>query len=200
MINIHHLTMKQQVKNKTILIVGLGNPGQQYQKTRHNVGFLLIDKLCDKLNVELDKNKCKANYGIYFYKNQKIILAKPQTYMNLSGEAVKSLMKYYDIDIEDLIVVHDDLDLPVGKLRLRKAGSSGGQKGMSNIIDLLGTKQIQRIRIGISNDKTLDTVDYVLGKFTVEEKKIIDEAIEKASEAIIYSFDHDFDEVMSKFN
>ena len=182
------------------LIVGLGNPGKEYEKTRHNVGFLLIDRLCDELNVTLDKNKCKANYGIYFHKQEKIILVKPMTYMNLSGEAVKSLMKYYGLGVEDVIVVHDDLDLPLGKLRLRKSGSSAGQKGMGNIIDLLGTKDINRIRIGIANDKTLDTKDYVLGRFSKEEKMIMDEAIDKAAEAIIYSFDHNFDEVMSKFN
>lgn len=182
------------------LIVGLGNPGQEYSKTRHNVGFLVLDKLIEKLNIELDKNKCKANYGIYYHKGEKIIIAKPQTYMNLSGEAVKSLMKFYDIDTKDLIVIHDDLDLPVGKLRLRSKGSSGGQRGMGNIIDLLHSKDINRIRIGISNNKLIDTKDYVLSKFSKEEKELIDEAIDKASDALIYAFDHRFDEVMSKYN
>jgi len=182
------------------LIVGLGNPGLKYEKTRHNTGFLLMDLLAEDLNIELNKKKCKAEYGIYQYKNEKIIIAKPQTYMNLSGEAVKSLMKYYDIDIKDLIVVHDDLDLPVGKMRLRYKGSSGGQKGMGNIIDLLGTNEINRIRIGISNDKKIDTVDYVLGGFSKEEKAIMKETFAKGVAALKYSFDHDFDEVMTKFN
>ena len=106
------------------LIVGLGNPGLKYNKTRHNAGFLLIDRLCEKLNVQLDKNKCKSNYGIYRYKNDKVIIAKPMTYMNLSGEAVKSLMKFYDVDVKDVIIIHDDLDLPLGKLRMRHSGSS----------------------------------------------------------------------------
>ena len=200
MINIHHFLTKLKQNNRMKLIVGLGNPGIEYEKTRHNVGFLLIDRLCERLNVSLDKNKCKANYGVFHNKQEKIILAKPLTYMNLSGQAVKSLMKYYDLDIEDIIIIHDDLDLPLGKLRLRKSGSSAGQKGMGNIIDLLNTKDINRIRIGISNDKTKDTKDYVLGRFNKQESKIIDEAIEKASDAIIYSFDHNFDEVMSRFN
>ena len=182
------------------LIVGLGNPGKQYSKTRHNAGFLLIDKLCEKLNVELDKNKCKANYAIYRHNNEKIIIAKPMTYMNLSGHAVNSLMKFYGVDVEDVIIAHDDLDLPLGKLRLRHSGSSGGQKGMGNIIDLLGTKDINRIRIGISNDKSVDTVDYVLNKFSKEELKVLNDTIDVAVEAIIYSFDHDFELVMSKFN
>ncbi|MBR5341420.1 MAG: aminoacyl-tRNA hydrolase [Erysipelotrichaceae bacterium] len=182
------------------LIVGLGNPGNEYVKTRHNAGFLLIDRLCEKLNLELDKKKCKAIYGIYRLNGEKIVIAKPQTYMNLSGEAVKSLMKFYDIPVEDLIVVHDDLDLPLGKLRLRQQGSSGGQKGMGNIIDLLGTSKINRIRVGISNDKTVDTKDYVLGRFSKEEMKVFAETVDKGSDALIYAFDHDFDEVMSKFN
>lgn len=182
------------------LVVGLGNPGLKYNKTRHNAGFLLIDRLCEKLNVQLDKNKCKANYGICRYKGEKIIIAKPMTYMNLSGEAVRSLMKFYDIDVEDLIVIHDDLDLPLGKLRMRHSGSSGGQKGMGNIIDLLGTKDINRVRIGISNNKDIDTIDYVLTKFDKDEIKTLNEVIDKAADAIIYSFDHDFELAMSRYN
>ena len=182
------------------LIVGLGNPGKEYENTRHNVGFLTIDALSKKLNVELDKNKCKAIYGIYRLNNEKIILAKPQTYMNLSGESVVSLMKFYDIDIKDVIVVHDDLDLPIGKIRIRYKGSCGGQNGMRNIIDLTGTDEINRIRIGISDNRNMDAKDYVLGKFTKQEKEEIDKAIDKASDAIIYSFENDFDRVMSKFN
>ena len=182
------------------LIVGLGNPGSEYEKTRHNAGFLLIDRLCEKLGVSLDKNKCRALYGIYRYNGEKIIIAKPQTYMNLSGLAVSSLMRFYGIDVKDLIVVHDDLDLPVGKLRLRRQGSSGGQKGMASIIEHLGTSAIDRIRIGISDDRTIDARDYVLGKFSKEDRKILEEVLDKGAEALIYSFDHDFDKVMSRFN
>lgn len=182
------------------LIVGLGNPGKEYEKTRHNVGFLTLDKLAKKINMDFDKNKCKANYGIYKHNDEKIIIAKPQTYMNSSGEAVISLMKFYDIDIKDVIVIHDDLDLPVGKLRIRYQGSCGGQNGMRSIIDLVGTDKINRIRIGISNNKLIDTVDYVLGKFPKEDLAIINETLDKAVDAIIYSFDHNFEEVMSKFN
>ena len=120
--------------------------------------------------------------------------------MNLSGLAVKSLMNFYGIDAEDLIVVHDDLDLPLGKLRLRAKGSAGGQKGMASIINMVGTSEINRMRIGISNDKTMDTKDYVLGRFSKEEEKILNEVLEKGADALIYSFDHDFDLVMTKFN
>lgn len=182
------------------LIVGLGNPGKEYSKTRHNVGFLTIEKLCEKLNVCLDKNKCKAVYGIYRHNGEKIIIAEPQTFMNSSGEAVVSLMKFYDIDIKDVIIVHDDLDLPIGKIRIRYQGSCGGQNGMRSIISLTGTSNINRIRIGISNNKQIDTVDYVLGKFSKEEWAIFDEARNKAADALIYSFDHNIEEVMSKYN
>ncbi len=120
--------------------------------------------------------------------------------MNLSGEALQSLMHLFQIAIEDLIVIHDDLDLPVGKLRLRRQGSSGGQKGMGNIIDHLHSSIINRIRIGIGNNKLIDTKDYVLSSFYGEEKAAIGEAVSKAADAVIYSFDHPFDEVMSKFN
>jgi len=182
------------------LIVGLGNPGKEYENTRHNVGFCVVDSLCEKLNVEFDKSKCKAIYGIYRYNGEKIIIAKPQTYMNLSGESVVSLMKFYDIDIKDVIVVHDDLDLPLGKLRLRYQGSCGGQNGMRSIINLTHTDQINRIRVGISNDKSIDAKDYVLGKFNQDERTIFNEVKDKAVQALIYSFDHNYDEVMSKFN
>ena len=182
------------------LIVGLGNPGIEYEKTRHNTGFLLIDSFCEKLGITLDKNKCKANYGIYHHNGEKIIVAKPQTYMNLSGMAVSSLMKFYDIPIEDLIVVHDDLDLPTGKLRLRRKGSSGGQKGMGSIISQLGSQDINRIRVGISNDRSRDTKDYVLSAFSKDELPLLRQALDKGSDALIYALDHDFDEVMSKFN
>lgn len=182
------------------LIVGLGNPGKEYERTRHNAGFLTIDNLIKKLNIELDKHKCKSIYGIYKHGNEKIIIAKPQTFMNSSGEAVSSLMKFYDINVKDIIVVHDDLDLPLGKLRIRYQGSCGGQNGMRNIIDLLGTSEINRMRIGISNDKKIDTIDYVLGKFSKQDFEVFKKAADKASDAIIYSFDHNFEEVMSKFN
>ena len=182
------------------LIVGLGNPGKEYEKTRHNAGFLVVDRLLDKLNCQIDKKKCKAEYAIYFHKGEKIIIAKPQTYMNLSGDAVSSLMKFYDIDVKDLIVIHDDLDLPLGKIRLRHQGSSGGQKGMGNIINRLNTSNINRIRIGISHDRDIETVDYVLGKFSKEDLKLLNEVVDKAADALIYSFDHNFDEVMSKYN
>lgn len=183
------------------LIVGLGNPDKKYENTRHNTGFAVIDKTLAKLNVELDKNKFNADYTMINRNGEKIYILKPLTYMNLSGEAVAPFMKYFGIEPEDLVVVHDDLDLPVGKIRLRQSGSCGGQNGMRNIIDLLGDSNIKRIRVGIGKDPLIPVVDYVLGKTKKEDLEVYNQALDKASDALIYWLDHDdFSKVMSNFN
>ena len=182
------------------LIVGLGNPGKEYERTRHNAGFLVIDELARKLNVSINEKKMNALYTIYRHKGESIILLKPQTYMNLSGEAVLKFKNYYNIDTKDIIVIHDDLDLPLGKIRIREKGSCGGQNGMRNIIDLLHTNEIKRIRVGISHDRQYDTKDYVLGRFDEESMKVFNEVKDKASDALIYSFDNTFINVMNRFN
>ena len=183
------------------LIVGLGNPGKKYENTRHNTGFAVIDRTLAKLNVELDKNKFNADYTMINRNGEKIYILKPLTYMNLSGEAVVPFMKYFNIDPEDLVVVHDDLDLPVGKIRLRQSGSCGGQNGMRNIIDLLGDSNIKRIRVGIGKDPLIPVVDYVLGKTKKEDLEVYNQTLDKASDALIYWLDHDdFGKVMSNFN
>lgn len=183
------------------LIVGLGNPGKKYENTRHNTGFAVIDRTLAKLNVELDKNKFNADYTMINRNGEKIYILKPLTYMNLSGEAVVPFMKYFGIEPEDLVVVHDDLDLPVGKIRLRQSGSCGGQNGMRNIIDLLGDSNIKRIRVGIGKDPLIPVGDYVLGKTKKEDLEVYNQALDKASDALIYWLDHDdFSKVMSNFN
>lgn len=183
------------------LIVGLGNPGKKYENTRHNTGFAVIDRTLAKLNAELDKNKFNADYTMINRNGEKIYILKPLTYMNLSGEAVVPFMKYFGIEPEDLVVVHDDLDLPVGKIRLRQSGSCGGQNGMRNIIDLLGDSNIKRIRVGIGKDPLIPVVDYVLGKTKKEDLEVCNQALDKASDALIYWLDHDdFSKVMSNFN
>lgn len=183
------------------LIVGLGNPGKKYENTRHNTGFAVIDRTLAKLNVELDKNKFNAYYTMINRNGEKIYILKPLTYMNLSGEAVVPFMKYFGIEPEDLVVVHDDLDLPVGKIRLRQSGSCGGQNGMRNIIDLLGDSNIKRVRVGIGKDPLIPVVDYVLGKTKKEDLEVYNQALDKASDALIYWLDHDdFSKVMSNFN
>lgn len=182
------------------MIVGLGNPGRKYERTRHNTGFLVLDEVLRQLDTQLDKERYNASYTVYRHKGEKIFFVKPLTYMNKSGEAVSPLMKYYDVDIDGLLVIHDDLDLPVGKIRLREKGSCGGQNGMRNIIDLLGSQEIKRIRVGIGNDKQIETVDYVLGKVPLSEKKIYKESLKKAADAVIYYLDNDFQKVMSIYN
>ena len=183
------------------IIVGLGNPGKEYEKTRHNSGFFTIDKLLDKLNIKLDRENRNALYTIYHHNGEKVFIIKPLTYMNLSGEAVREIIDYYCLDPKDLIVVHDDLDLPVGKIRLREKGSSGGQKGMGNIIKLLGSEEIKRIRIGIAKDKNIDVKDYVLGKVSKEEWPTYEDSINRAADALVYALDEDnFEIVMSKYN
>ncbi len=182
------------------IIVGLGNPGKEYAKTRHNTGFLVMDEILKKLNIELDKEKYEALYTIYKYQNEKIYFVKPMTYMNNSGKAVKAIMDYYKLNVDDLLVIYDDLDLPVGKIRLRESGSCGGQNGMRSIIDLLGNQNIKRIRVGIGKDPLIPTVDYVLGKVSPSDKKEYKKALDKASEAVIYYLDNDFNKTMSIFN
>lgn len=182
------------------MLVGLGNPGKEYSFTRHNAGFIVIDLLCQKLKVNLDSEKFKALYLKTKINNEDLLIVKPLTYMNNSGIAVSELSNYYKISHQDIIVIHDDLDLPVGKLRLRPQGSSGGQKGMGSIINHLGTSEIKRIRLGIGKPQFMSVADYVLGKFAGEEKDIFMLSALKASEALLMSIDNPFTLVMNKFN
>lgn len=182
------------------LIVGLGNPGKEYEQTRHNAGFLVLDALAKELDVEIKSNKFNALIGTYNTKEEKIIFMKPQTFMNASGEAVIQCMNFYKIEVEDVIVVHDDLDLPVGKIRLREKGSAGGQRGMNNIIQHIKTQEIKRIRIGIGHDPLIPVVDYVLGKVKKEDLDIYSESIIKAAKALKLSLTKPFDLVMNRYN
>ena len=183
------------------LIVGLGNPGSEYENTRHNTGFLTLDKLADKLNVSVSRRAFNALTGKTDYKGEKIILMKPQTYMNNSGEAVGKAVRYYRLDpAKDVIVVYDDLDLPVGKIRLREKGSAGGHNGIKSIIAHLGTNEFNRIRIGIGSVSREDTIDYVLGNMGGEDRKLWQEAMETASDALRESLATSFQRVMNKYN
>ena len=182
------------------LIVGLGNPGKEYEGTRHNCGFMVIDKLAEKLNVNIDLSKFKGLYTKFKYRGEDVILLKPQTYMNLSGESVNALMQFFKIEKDDLLVIYDDLDMPVGKLRLRKTGSAGGHNGIKNIIAHLNSQDFKRIRVGIDRHKYMKVVDYVLSRFTKEENEAISQGIENAANAIIDYLDHDFDYVMNRYN
>ena len=181
------------------LIVGLGNPGKKYEHTRHNMGFDVLDLFSDLASIDIDKESFKGLLGRGKLFNEDVILLKPQTYMNLSGESVQEVVHYFKISLEDIIVIYDDMDILPGKIRLRPNGSSGGHKGIQSIIDNLGTDNIKRIRVGIGKP-TYDTIDYVLSKPSKEEKEEIEEAIKEAAEALKIALKENFDIAMSRFN
>ena len=181
------------------LIVGLGNPGKKYEHTRHNMGFDVVDLFAEKAQVDIDKEAFKGLVGRGKVFEEDIYILKPQTYMNLSGESVREIVNYFKIDLDDIIVVYDDMALEPGKIRLRASGSSGGHKGMQNIIEQLGSEDIKRIRVGIG-EPTYDTIDYVLSKPTKDEKPLIEESINEAVEAIKTYLKNNFEIAMNKFN
>ncbi len=184
------------------IIVGLGNPGKDYKNTRHNIGFDVIDTLADVAGISVIEKKHKAIIGKGVIDGQKVILAKPQTYMNLSGESVRDIIDYYKVDEEqELIVISDDISLDVGMLRVRKKGSAGGHNGLKNIIQHLGHDTFMRIKMGVGEKpKGYDLADYVLGHFTQDERKIMDEAAKAAAEAIRMMMAGDVDKAMNAFN
>ncbi|EEM13180.1 Peptidyl-tRNA hydrolase [Bacillus pseudomycoides] len=183
------------------LIVGLGNPGREYELTRHNIGFMGIDELAKRWGISLSEQKFKGMYGSGFVNGEKVILLKPLTYMNLSGESIRPLMDYYKIGVEDFVVMYDDLDIPVGKLRLRMKGSAGGHNGVKSTISHLGTQEFQRIRMGIDRPKNgMKVVDYVLGRFTAEELPEVNQSIEKAADACEEWLKKPFLQIMNTFN
>ena len=182
-------------------IVGLGNPGKLYEHTRHNIGFEVIEALSNQLNIPLDQSKFKGLYGIGFHKGEKVLLLKPLTYMNLSGESIRACLDYYQIDLEDLLIIYDDLDLPVGKMRLRQKGSPGGHNGIKSTVAHLGTQEFNRIRIGIDRPKSgISVPDYVLGRFSKEEQPLTYEAVNKSAEACMTWLEKPFIQVMNEFN
>lgn len=182
------------------LIVGLGNPGREYEKTRHNMGFEAIDIIAHFLNVKIDKNKYQGLYAEVNFAGEKVILLKPQSYINLSGEVVSKFLHYYKIPVSNLLIISDDLDLEVGKIKLKYRGSSGGHNGLKNIEMHLCTQEYKRLKIGISNNKLLDTKDYVLGKISLEEREKIEKVMEKIP-SIFEDYMHlSFDNVMNKYN
>ncbi len=181
------------------LIVGLGNPGKKYEKTRHNMGFMVVDLLSDISQIDVDKEIFNGLMGRGKIFDEDVLLFKPTTFMNLSGTAVQQVIHFFKIDINDVIIVFDDMALPVGTIRLRMSGSSGGQKGMQNIIDMLGTENIKRIRVGIGEPE-YDSIDYVLSRPSKDEQVLLDQAINNAVEAIKETLKTSFDRAMSKFN
>lgn len=184
------------------IIVGLGNPGKQYENTRHNIGFDVIEMLAEQDHVAVLEKKHKAIIGKGFVSGQKCILAKPQTFMNLSGESVRQLLDYYKVDeTTELIVISDDVSLEVGQIRIRKKGSAGGHNGLKNIIAHLGHDSFVRVKMGVGEKPPgYDLADYVLGHYTSQERKVMDEAAERAAEAIRTIITQGPDAAMNDFN
>ena len=184
------------------IIVGLGNPTKEYEGTRHNVGFDVIDRIAEKYNISVTDRQCRAFCGKGFIAGQKVILVKPQTYMNLSGESVRGILDYYKVDVEtELLVIFDDISLDVGQLRIRKKGSAGGHNGIKNIIQHLGTNVFQRIKVGVGEKpKEYDLADYVLGHFSKGEREQMVDGYQRAIEAVELILQGEIDAAMNEFN
>jgi len=181
------------------MIVGLGNPGKEYAQTKHNIGFLVVDAIAEAAEAVVEKKQCQALTGQANWDGQKILLVKPQTYMNLSGQAVIELLHYYKDRIDDLLVVHDDLDLPPGQLRFKQGGSAGGHNGIKNIIAQLNSTDFDRLKIGIGHGK-YDTKDYVLSPFTGADRQAIAEAVETAVPAVKLWLEEGIAPAMNQYN
>ena len=182
------------------LIVGLGNPGKEYENTRHNAGFRFIDQYAKEKNIKIDKEKFNGLYNILNINGEKAIILKPQKYMNLSGEVVKSFVDYYKIDTKDILIICDDMDTKIGHLKLKYKGSSAGHNGLKNIENNLGTNEYKRVKIGISSPKQHDKIDYVIGKVSKEELNKINYINKYASQIIDDFFTKNFDNIMNEFN
>ncbi len=185
----------------SFLIAGLGNPGREYRDTRHNIGFMVADRLAAELGIRIGRMQQKALVGNGIYMGNKVIIAKPVTYMNLSGQAVTSLIRYYGIEQDNFLVIHDDLDLPFGMLRLRPGGGSAGQKGMQSIIELAGTQEFARLRCGIGRPPgQMDAASYVLQPFSAQDQAELPVVLNQAVKAIMAFIEYGIDEAMNQFN
>ncbi len=194
-------TLEDTVSSLPFLIVGLGNPGREYRASRHNVGFMVVDRLARNLDVSLGRMQMSALTGQANYQNNRVILVKPQTFMNLSGQAVAPLMRFYKVPIDQLLVIHDDVDLPFGTLRIRPDGGSGGQKGLGSIIERLGTQVFPRLRFGIGRPPgRMDTATYVLHEFSSAEQELLSVALDRAAEAATTFISAGLDKAMNQYN
>ena len=185
----------------TFLIIGLGNPGREYRDNRHNFGFMLIDRLMIRLNARGMKLQSKAIVTDALYNEHKLILAKPQTYMNLSGQSAQGLIHFYKLELSNVLIAHDDLDLPFGAIRMRPTGGPGGQKGLASTIEQLGTKDIPRLRLGIGRPPgKMDAAAYVLQDFSKDETKELSSILDRAADAVLTFVTDGLDKAMNKYN
>jgi len=182
------------------LIVGLGNPGAKYEHSRHNTGFMTLDRVAAMLGADVGKADFNALVGQVSTAGTKVMLMKPQTFMNDSGQAIRPALDYYGLTADDLLVIYDDMDLKCGQIRLRDSGSAGGHNGIKSIIANLGGEHFPRIRIGIEHDPVIDVVDYVLGRYTPEQQPLVMAAQQRAAQAAVDWLSMPFDELMNKYN
>jgi PTH1 family peptidyl-tRNA hydrolase len=181
------------------VVVGLGNPGREYARTRHNIGFMTLDRLRQALTNPTERNRFKSQIVEGSYGGEKVVLVAPQTYMNLSGHAVREVRSWYHLPIEDLIVVYDDMDLPFGTLRMRESGSAGGHNGMQSIIEQLGTNEVTRLRVGIGRSRS-GAVSHVLSRFSPEEEAALPDLIQRAADAVVSWKKHGVIAAMNEVN
>jgi len=182
------------------LIVGLGNIGKEYDRTRHNIGFMAVDKCVEKYNVDMNRHKFSGNYGEINIGGEKVIFLKPGKYMNLSGEVIRDFVKFYKISVEDILIISDDMDLSLGCFKLKYKGSSGGHNGLKNIELHLGTQEYKRLKIGISHNRSIDTKDFVLSKFSNDEMELVNPIIDLIPNIVEDFINIPFDNVMNKYN
>jgi len=182
------------------IIAGLGNPGKKYENTRHNMGFIAIDLLAEEFGIKVDKLKFKSLVGEGRIAGQRVLLMKPQTYMNLSGEAIREAVNFYKIDPEELIVIYDDIDIPTGTFRIRKKGSAGTHNGMRSVVYQIQSDQFPRIRVGIGSEKKVDLIHYVTGGVSKSEKELLEDALVKAAKSAACIVEKGIDKAMNEFN
>ncbi len=183
------------------IIVGLGNPGKEYVNTRHNLGFLVINELSKELDIKVDRDRLSGALGIGKFQNDKIILVKPLTYMNLSGDCVQKVMKYYKATLDDLIVIYDDIDIDIGKIRIKPSGSPGTHNGMKDITNKLASKDFVRVRVGSGKpNNNQDLADYVLSEFSKKDKDSVEKAIKDAKDAVIMILKDGVEKAMNQYN
>ena len=182
------------------IIVGLGNPGPEYKLTRHNVGYMVLEELAARHPVERQESKFEAVIGHLRIKGERVLLVKPLTYMNLSGSSVQPLVRWHKLDLADLMVVYDDMDLPLGAIRIRPSGGSGGHKGIKSIMERLASSDFARTRIGIGHPSDREAADWVLGRFTAAEKELVDQTIKQAADALEKWVQNGIVEVMNTYN
>ncbi len=187
--------------DSTFLLIGLGNPGREYRLNRHNIGFMLIDRLCVRLNVQLNRLQARALVGSTLHEGDKIILAKPQTYMNLSGQSAQGLARFYKLPLSNLLVAHDDLDLPLGAIRMRPGGGAAGQKGIASTIERLGSQDFPRLRLGIGRPPgRMEPAAYVLQDFPAGEQALLSDILDRAADAALTWISDGLETAMNRFN